>query len=310
MKVLFVFRIHDDGIRNPIIYNQSESLIKSGIEVGFFPIKKGGLHYLKYFFKLRKHLKEVKYDLVHAHYGYTAILAGLANPGKTITSLMGSDIYRQHRITQFIIKQFSRYIWDKTIVKSGEMKAIIENSVIIGNGVNLDLFKHANKEDSRSVVGFNKKYNIIFVSVRPEEKVKNLKLAKQVIQLIKDDNIQFHILSKIENNKLPLYYSAADVVILTSVSEGSPNVIKEAMACNCPIVCTDVGDVREVIGDTEGCYISALDPVELAENTKKALEFSGTKGRTNGRQRIIEMGLDSQTVAKKLVEVYKNALKY
>jgi len=309
MRVLFVFRIHNHQNINPIIYNQSESLIKSGIEVGFFPISKGGLLYLKYYLKLRKHLKAVKYDLVHAHYGYTAILVGLANPGKTITSLMGSDIYRQLGITKFIIKQFSRHIWDKTIVKSREMKAIIENSIIISNGVNLDLFKHANKEESRSIVGFNKKYNIIFVSVRPEEKVKNLKLAKQAIQLIKDDNIQFHILNKIENNKLPSYYSAADVVILTSVTEGSPNVIKEAMACNCPIVCTDVGDIREVIGNTEGCYISALDPEEVAENTKKALQFSGTRGRTNGRQRIIEMGLDSQTVAKKLVEVYKAVLK-
>ena len=104
------------------------------------------------------------------------------------------------------------------------------------------------------------------------------------------------------------YYSAADVVLLTSVTEGSPNVIKEAMACNCPIVSTDVGDVREVLGNTEGCYISGLDPVEVAEKTKKALEFSYTKGRTKGRQRIIELGLDSESIAKKIVEVYKKAL--
>lgn len=308
MKILFVFRIHDNEIRNPIVYNQSESLIKSGIEVGFFPMRNGGLHYFKYFFKLKKYLKANKYDLVHAHYGYTAILVGLANSGKTITSLMGSDIYRQHGIIKFIIKLFSEHIWDKTIVKSIRMNQIINNSIIIANGVNLDLFKQEGKEESRLKVGFNRKYNIVFISVRPDEKVKNLKLAKQAIQLIGDENIHFHIISKIDNKKLSYYYSAADVVLLTSVTEGSPNVIKEAMACNCPIVSTNVGDVSEVIGNTEGCYISGLDPFDIAEKTKKALEFSSTKGRTNGRQRIIEMELDSESIAKRIVEVYKKVL--
>jgi teichuronic acid biosynthesis glycosyltransferase TuaC len=308
MKILFVFRIHDNEIRNPIVYNQSESLIKSGIEVGFFPIRNGGLHYFKYFFKLRKYLKKDKYDLVHAHYGYTAILVGLSNPGKTITSLMGSDIYRQHGITRFIIKHFSDHIWDKTIVKSVRMNEIINNSIIIANGVNLDLFKQENKEESRLKVGFNKQYNIIFISVRPEEKVKNLKLAKQAIQLIDNENIHFHVISNIENKRLSCYYSAADMVLLTSVTEGSPNVIKEAMACNCPIVSTDVGDVRDVIGNTKGCYISSFAPIDIAEKIKKALEYSSTKGRTNGRQRIMELGLDSESIANRIVEVYKKVL--
>ena len=95
---------------------------------------------------------------------------------------------------------------------------------------------------------------------------------------------------------------------MTSFSEGSPNVIKEAMACNCPIVSTDVGDVREVFGETEGCYISCPDSFKVAEEIKKALEFANTKRRTNGRQRIIDLGLDSESVAGRIVEVYKNVL--
>ena len=308
MKILFVFRSHDNEVRNPIVNNQLESLIKTGIEVGFFPISKGGSHYIKSFFNLKKYLKENKYDLVHAHYGYTAIVAGLANSGKTIASLMGSDIHRQHVITRFIIKLFSEYVWDKTIVKSIKMKGTINNSIIIPNGVNLNLFEQKEKEESGLKVGFNKKYNIIFIAVRPFEKVKNLNLAQQAIRLLGDENIQFHIISKTDNKKLPCYYSAADLVLLTSFSEGSPNVIKEAMACNCPIVSTDVGDVREVFGNTEGCYISGFDPADVAEKIKKALEFANTKGRTNGRRRIIELGLDSESIAGRIVEVYKKVL--
>jgi len=308
MRVLFVFRGYEHGIRNPIVSNQLESLLKTGIEVDFFPISKGGLHYFKSFFHLNKYLKKNKYDLVHAHYGYTAILAALANPGKTVASLMGSDIHRQHGIIRFIIKLFSENVWDKTIVKSIKMKTAINNSIIIPNGVNLSLFKQNGKEESSLKVGFNKKYNIIFIAVHPYEKVKNLYLAQQAIQLLENENIQFHIISNADNKEMPCYYSAADLVLLTSFSEGSPNVIKEAMACNCPIVSTDVGDVREVFGKTEGCFITGLDPSEVADKIKKALEFANVRGRTQGRQRIVELGLDSDNIAQRIVEVYKEVL--
>src|SRR4030042_4531165 len=101
------------------------------------------------------------------------------------------------------------------------------------------------------------------------------------------------------------YLNAADVLLLTSFHEGSPNVIKEAMACNCPVVSTDVGDVRWVVGNTSGYYISSFDPGELAEKIKLAIVFREKHRQTNGRDRISELGLDSETVAKKIIDVYK-----
>ena len=95
-------------------------------------------------------------------------------------------------------------------------------------------------------------------------------------------------------------------MVLTSFHEGSPNVIKEAMACNCPIVATNVGDVEFIIGDTKGCYISDFDANDVAEKIKLALEFGK---KTEGRNRIIEFGLDSRSVARKIIRVYKQVLK-
>jgi glycosyltransferase involved in cell wall biosynthesis len=96
---------------------------------------------------------------------------------------------------------------------------------------------------------------------------------------------------------------------MTSISEASPQFIKEAMACNCPTVSTDVGDVKKLIGNTDGCYITTFDPEDVAEKVKMALEFRIKYKQTNGRKRIIELGLDSETVAGKVIEVYKKVLK-
>jgi glycosyltransferase involved in cell wall biosynthesis len=101
-----------------------------------------------------------------------------------------------------------------------------------------------------------------------------------------------------------LYLNAADCLLLYSSSEGSPQLIKEAMACNCPVVSTDVGDVKWVIGETNGCYITSFETGDVAGKLIDALEFTRSLGRTNGRNRITALGLDSRSVALKLMEVY------
>ena len=100
-----------------------------------------------------------------------------------------------------------------------------------------------------------------------------------------------------------LLMNGAELLLLTSFSEGSPNVIKEAMACNCPIVATDVGDIADVIKNTPGCYLTSFDPADVAEKIKQALAFGK---RTNGRKKIRH--LDNKIIAEKIVEVYKKVL--
>jgi glycosyltransferase involved in cell wall biosynthesis len=97
-----------------------------------------------------------------------------------------------------------------------------------------------------------------------------------------------------------------DALLMTSRTEGSPQVIKEAMACGCPIVSVDVGDVAERVSGVEGCYIvRAREPKDIAEALQRALAF---EGKTNGRERILEMGLSNDQVAEQLIEIYKQLL--
>ena len=100
--------------------------------------------------------------------------------------------------------------------------------------------------------------------------------------------------------------NASDFQLTTSFRESGPLVVKEAMACGTPIVTVDVGDVKDVIGDTEGCYIAERHADDIAEKIRQALAF---KGKTSGRQRIIDLGLSNELVAKQLVEIYKKVLK-
>ena len=102
--------------------------------------------------------------------------------------------------------------------------------------------------------------------------------------------------------------NASDCVLLTSFSEGSPQFIKEAMACNCPIVTTNIGDVNWVLGNTDGCYLTSFKPEDVAEKIILAIEFRETHGHTRGRERIIELGLDSETIAGKIISVYNEVL--
>lgn len=111
--------------------------------------------------------------------------------------------------------------------------------------------------------------------------VKNSKLAIESVMNISDTELLE--LKGYNRNQVSLLMNACDVILITSFSEGSPQVIKEAMACNLPIVSTDVGDVKEVIGNTEGCYITSFDPKDVAEKIKMALDFGK---RTNGRENI------------------------
>jgi teichuronic acid biosynthesis glycosyltransferase TuaC len=100
------------------------------------------------------------------------------------------------------------------------------------------------------------------------------------------------------------YYNAADVLLLTSYHEGSPNVVKEAMACNCPIVSSDVGDVKEIISNKKGSYITSFDARQIADCLKEVLLSSQ---KTNGRE-LIEKDLKSCIVARKINSLYLNVL--
>jgi teichuronic acid biosynthesis glycosyltransferase TuaC len=322
MKVLFVASGNSKYFDiAPFIKAQAQSLKQAGIDINIFSITgKGMWGYLKAVRPLRNYLKNNNIDIIHAHYTLSGLTAVLTFAGKPIVlSLMGDDAYGTYvSLGKVLFK--SRILRITTLFIQPFVKAIISKSVfindvvyrknisrIIPNGVSLDDIKVSNN-GYREGLGLTKgKKYILFLGDITDPR-KNFKLCEEAFKLINVPGVEICAPYPVIHENTVKYLNSVDVLVLTSFMEGSPNVIKEAMACNCPIVTTIVGDVESVIGNTEGCYLASFDPLDFAEKIKLALQYSEQKGRTNGRDRIIKLGLDSETTAKKIIEVYEKIL--
>jgi teichuronic acid biosynthesis glycosyltransferase TuaC len=311
MKILFVSSGNSKNGISPIIDNQARSLESAGHEVRFFAIKgKGLVGYLKSIPLLRKEIRDNSFDIIHAHYSLSGFVAALSSSKKPIVSLMGSDV-KSKSIYKIFVKIFINFFWSETIVKSVDMKLSLglEELHIIPNGVNLELFKPMNQKKCKEEISWDQNKIQILFAADPERPVKNFELALAAFRKIDNSIMELKALDNIPNEKMPLFYGAADVILLTSLWEGSPNVIKEAMACNKPIVSTNVGDVKWLFGNIEGHYICEFDPKDVAENIIKASIFLKKNKYTRGAERINEIGLDSIIVSRKLVKIYEKVLK-
>jgi glycosyltransferase involved in cell wall biosynthesis len=306
MEILFVGSGTDGGA---IVRAQGESLRKSGVHVDYLFLNRGGFRgYFQGIFRLRTALKAKHYDLVHSHYLLSSIVSTLATRKKLIVSLMGSDVFDSW-LFRLIIRVLHYLCWEATIVKSAEMKEKLglEKVEVIPNGVDLENFGSMSIVDARKELGWGEGIYILFGS-NPERKEKNFELTEQAFSRLKMPDARLVPLKNIPHEKIRFYLNACDLMLLTSFYEGSPNIVKEAMACNCPLVSTDVGDVRWLTGQTAGCFIAAFDAEDVAEKIREAAAFRKTHLFTEGRKALASLGLDSASVATRLIGMYRKAI--
>lgn len=336
MKVLFIAS-GNHAMPSPVVGNQAEALMTEGVEIEWYLLKgKGVKGYMKNVKPLRKHLMEHRYDAVHAHYSLSAFVASLAGAKPLVVSLMGSDV-KAAGWYKFIIRLFVwMFRWKAIIVKSNDMchSLGIKRAIVVPNGVNMERFKPMDKAECQAKLGWNvtsiedcrlkiadlgeaktyKKKHVLFPAdmKRPE---KDFALAEAAVALLQQSigdrrlnsedfhGVELHAFENTPNEETPYWYNAADVVLMTSKWEGSPNAIKEAMACSRPIVTTKVGDVEERMSGVDGCFVAqSRNPQVLAELLKSALTYSSTKGR----ERIIADGLDVHEINQKLIGIYES----
>lgn len=333
MKVLFVSSGNKAvGKCSSFVQSQYDSLVTEGLDMQLYPVIGHGYKaFLQHLCALRRVIKTWKPDVVHAHYSTFGILVslsmiGLRHKPKTVVSILGS--FPSHSLKWRYVRFFVKHVWDKTITKSKRTADQLGFDLpIIPNGVNTDIFHPMDKEEAREQITNHQSPIIVWCSnpTRPE---KNWSLAQRAVELYNAPitNHQSQITLLPVYNKTPqevaTYMNAADVMLLTSMSEGSPNVIKEALACNCPIVTTDVGDVHERLDGVEGCYIIPADGTEtyglqgvgewfekdaeqLAACLAKAIAFGK---RTQGYDRILSDKITTNDIATKILDIYQSQI--
>lgn len=307
MKVLFVSSGRNSSI-SPIVKSQGESLLKCGVGIHYFTIKgRGFTGYFRSIFLLRREIRKLHPDIVHAHYSLCCIVATLATRKPIVASLMGSDIIVSRWMT-YLLRILSGYCWKATIVKSKNMKENIRiaDAHIIPNGVDLSVFVPMDQWECKKRVGFDTSKKQILFMANPSRYAKNYELALQAfrdLQKNTESNAELKVVHGIGHDQVAYYINAADVVLMTSRWEGSPNIIKEALACNVPIVSTKVGDVEELFREAPGCYLADSTPGDISKQLMMALNFNG---RTTGRHAVSH--LDSAVIAKKITGIYETLI--
>lgn len=306
MRVLIVCKYKDALPHNmaPFIWEQVEALFGQGVTVQFFLVKgRGARGYLKEISELKKVIKAFKPDIVHAHFGLCGLLANLQRKVPVVTTYHGSDINnpKTRRLSKIAIMLSAHNIFvSKRLVGIAKPK---KNYSVIPCGINLDDYPVLDKAEARLLMNLDLKKRYVLFAGSFDNPVKNPQLAKEAVQLL--PGVELLELKGYTRRQVAHLMNAVDCFLMTSYTEGSPQVIKEALACGCPIVSVDVGDVRELISNSEGCFIVSGNAADIAEKIEMALKF---EGRTKGREKIEQHGLANNFVAHNLIDIYKTVI--
>jgi len=302
----------------PFITRQIDFLVRAGIDVDVFHFKgaKSPFNYAEAWNRLRKHAAGKDYDLVHAQWGQSALLAMpkrrplvITFRGNDLEGIVGSDgsLTFLGRVQIAVSKLMAKFA-DEIIVVSQSLANHLERSDfhVIPSGLDLEVFRPNPLTEARKFLGLPLENKLVlFAASTIENPRKRYWLAKDAVDRLPPDlDAKLVVANNVPHAHVAYYMNACDAMILTSVHEGSPNVVKEALACDLPIVSLKVGDVASRIQKIEGCRVS---PAASAECLAADLEYVLRRNcRIKGRENVLE--LHEQRIAAKVIEVYRSAV--
>lgn len=277
---------------------------------------------IRNYFKYRVAFKN---EIIHAQYGSgTSFFTSFLRAKKKIVSIRGSDWYTlnsvgsfkerfwskiSHFLTSVSLNKFDVIIVMSQRLKSDLIKAnpILENKIyVLTDGVDLDLFYPIDKKLAKSSFGIDSsKFLVGIGSIDENNSIKRIAIVRKAIDLLNQTYpIELFVLTNIEHSKMNLHINCCDVIVLTSIYEGWPNIIKEGLACNVPFISTDVSDLSLIAFDnTSGCIITSDSIQDLANNILK-MYFDNCRGKTyDTRKFVLEFELNKAVIS--LISLYK-----
>ena len=321
IRVLMVTGVYPTELRphaGTFIKSQVDSLIAAGIEVEVIHPKPGPVLLRYAGAAIRVFLKTVTghFDVVQGHYATWCLVARMQWTTPVVASFLGTDVqgivkadsgYSNKGVLFLRISRWLCRVVDAVIVKSEGMKKTLSggNIFVIPNGVDFELFHPIPRAGARAALGWDQDGHYVLYGNDPKIPVKNFPLTQAAIESLRSRGVSVELVvaKGLPQTILVQYINASNALILSSISEGSPNIVKEAMACNVPVVSTDVGDVSRVIGSTRGCSVCPHEPEALAVALEQALRH---REPTTGRMDIAH--LDRSVVANQVIAVYEQVI--
>lgn len=325
LKVLFVTSMWPDDVRpwyGPFVKRQADSLEALGVKIDALPIRgyAGRGAYGEAAAAVARLNRHCPYDVVHAHYGHAGLVARLQFRAPLVVTYWGSDllgtprseggITLKTRIEAAVFRQLAP-VCAATMTQSVQMEGRLPLSCrsrnhVIPAGIDLERFKPLGRDDARGQLGWDPTRKVALFAANPDLSTKNFPLAQEVCGRLSENGhpVDLRVAWGVDPDLIPVWMSAADALLFPSRSEGSPNVIKEAMAAELPIVSTPVGDVEERLRGVPGCFVRPSDPEELADALVAALAH----GRTpEARTAVAPLGM--RAIGERVVSVYESVRK-
>ena len=287
------------------VHEQVASLRKRGIDVDVLLVngKESRWNYARGPLQIARKLREARYDLIHAHYVFSGIMARAQLRCPVVVSFHGAG--EMYSWVGWLCKMLAPFV-DAFTVTSKEHAGQLgrRDAHVIPCGIDIEMFRPMSREDARRQLGLpqDRPLALFAADLRPE---KRIDVARAAIALLQRQGspVELVVVTGRPHSDIPLFMNACDALVLTSDSEGSPQVVKEAMACNLPIVSVDVGDVAEVIEGTQGCAICSRTPEDVAARLGEVLVWGG---RTDGRDRVAHLSLNR--TAERIIDLYRQVI--
>lgn len=295
------------------VEQQVNGLRAGGTEVRVLLIdrrRKGMRSYFLMGPSLRQAAAEFEPDLIHVMYGGVMAerVTGLFKRLPIVVTFHGSDLLGEN-LSGRLRRCVSHFgVWcsrraasraNGVVVVSRGLARKITPSIpaaklrIIPCGIDLNRFIPLDRDDCRQRLGWSQAgFHILFPANNgdPVKRPWLAKAAAEIFQREQAGSVEIHYLQGVPNQEVPRWINAANVVLLTSAHEGSPTVVKEALACNVAVVSVDVGDVAERIAGINGCYLADNDAVDLASKLRLV---QVNAARVNGRGEMRHLSLSS-----------------
>jgi teichuronic acid biosynthesis glycosyltransferase TuaC len=321
LRVLFVVPGEGQGSSMIFVRRQADSLASEGVQGHLFYLasRTSPRHLFAEFRRFRSEVAKLRPAVVHAHFGtVTALFSAVASGSlPLVITYRGSDLNRSPPFYRWHAKvraAFGRLFSQLAALRAQRIVCVsrqLRNRLwwrrglvtILPTGVDPEVFRPEPRGLVRRRLGWSDAERVVLFNAGYDASVKRLDLAKAAVDCASRDlaAVRLEILDgSVRPALIPDLMNAADCLLLTSVSEGSPTVVQEALACDLPVVSVEVGDVTERLRGVRDSTISARDAAALGRALVKMLE---PPRRSNGRSKIAEFS--SHRIAADLAENYR-----